>query len=359
MTQKLLIVDDEPLNINVLVELFKPHYKLAVAKNGEQALQRAQDDPPPDLVLLDVMMPGMDGYEVLRRLREQALDMPVIFVTAMGEARDEQKGLELGAVDYVTKPISPAIVAARVKNHLELQRARQFLRDQNALLEEAVRERTRELRLTQDVTIQALASLAETRDNETGAHIHRTQLYVKVLAERLALNPAYAGVLTPEVVELMTKSAPLHDIGKVGVPDAVLLKPGRLNDEEFAIMKQHPTLGRDALQRAEDSLHGTSSFLRLAREIAYSHHEKWDGSGYPVGLRGADIPLPGRIMAVADVYDALISKRCYKEAYSHEEAVRIITEGRGQHFDPELVDVFLECAEEIRRVAAAHRDGHE
>lgn len=356
MTAKLLIVDDEPLNINVLVELFKPHYKLAVAKNGEQALQRAADDPPPDLVLLDVMMPGMDGYEVLRRLRETLPDLPVIFVTAMGEQRDEQKGLELGAVDYVTKPISPPIVAARVKNHLELQRARQFLKDQNALLEGLVQERTRELLLTQDVTIQALASLAETRDNETGAHIRRTQLYVQLLAQRLRSHPRYGQLLDDRLIDLMSKSAPLHDIGKVGVPDAVLLKPGRLTDEEFTIMKRHPTLGRDALQRAEDSLEGSSSFLRVAREIAYSHHEKWDGTGYPEGLSGEAIPLGGRIMALADVYDALISKRCYKEAFSHEEAVRIIGEGRGQHFDPELVDVFLECAEEIRAVAESFKD---
>lgn len=356
MTSKLLIVDDEPLNINVLVELFRSQYKLAVAKNGEQALQRVSDDPPPDLILLDVMMPGMDGYEVLRRLKAQGSDIPVIFVTAMGEASDEQKGLELGAVDYVTKPISPPIVAARVRNHLELARARQFLKGQNAQLEAAVQERTRELRLTQDVTIQALASLAETRDNETGAHIHRTQLYVRILAVALRAHPRYASLLTDEMIELLTKSAPLHDIGKVGVPDAVLLKPGRLTDEEFAIMQRHPTLGRDALQRAEDSLGGSNSFLHVAREIAFSHHERWNGQGYPAGLAGEEIPLAGRIMAVADVYDALISKRCYKEAYTHDEAVRIICEGRGQHFDPELVDVFLECAEQIRAVAASLHD---
>lgn len=347
---KLLIVDDESLNINVLVELFKADYRLSVAKNGPQALQRAQDQNP-DLILLDIMMPEMDGYEVLRRLRANpaTADIPVIFVTALGAVGDEQQGLELGAVDYITKPLSPPIVKARVKNHLELQRSRHELQDQNARLEQIVAERTQELRLTQDVTIQALASLAETRDNDTGAHLRRTQLYLEVLARAL---PG----LDDRTVDLMTKSAPLHDIGKVGVPDHILLKPGRLTEEEFTVIKYHPILGRDALQRAEENLGTSSSFLRLAREIAYTHHEKWDGSGYPQGLVGEDIPLAGRLMALADVYDALISRRVYKPAFSHEEAVAEIVRGRGTHFDPDLVDLFLAHAEQMRTIAARFRD---
>lgn len=346
---RLLIVDDESLNINVLVELFKGDYRLAVAKNGPQALQRAEEQLP-DLILLDIMLPEMDGYEVLRRLKAlpATRHIPVIFVTALGEVGDEQHGLELGAVDYVTKPISPPIVKARVKNHLELHQARQELARQNERLEELVAERTRELIITQDVTIQALASLAETRDNDTGAHLRRTQAYLEVLARAL---PEF----DQRTLELITKSAPLHDIGKVGVPDHILLKPGRLTPEEFEVIKIHPTLGRDALQRAEEAL-GSNSFLRLAREIAYTHHERWDGTGYPQGLAGEAIPLVGRLMALADVYDALISRRIYKEPFSHEEAVAQIEKGRGTHFDPRLVDLFLAHAEEMRAIAARYQD---
>ncbi|MBI3927295.1 MAG: two-component system response regulator [Armatimonadetes bacterium] len=353
---KLLLVDDEPLNLNVLVELFKGQYRLAVAKNGEQALQRAKDDPPPDLILLDIMMPGLDGYEVCRRLREDAStrEVPVIFVTAMGEVQDETKGLELGAVDYITKPISPPIVQARVKNHLELKLARQALKNQNILLEQKVAERTRELRLTQDVTIQSMASLAESRDNETGGHIRRTQLYVEAIARHLSARSE--AEVDERTVDLLIKSAPLHDMGKVGIPDHILLKPGKLTEEEFDVMKTHPQIGRDALLKAEGMLGDSSSFLRMARDIAYTHHEKWDGTGYPKGLRGEEIPLVGRIMAIADVYDALISKRVYKPAFPHEKAVSIILEGRGQHFDPELVDVFVEVQEEFRTISARFQD---
>ncbi len=354
---KLLLVDDQPINLTVLVELFKNDYKLAVAKTGDQALQRVADTPRPDLILLDIMMPDMDGYEVCRRLKaeETTRDIPVIFVTAMGEASDETKGLELGAVDYITKPISPAIVKARVKNHLELKLARDFMKNQNDVLERLVAERTQELKLTQDVTIQSLASLAETRDNETGGHIQRTRLYVGALARYLSTRPGFEH-LDERTVDLMIKSTPLHDIGKVGVADRILLKPDKLTDEEFDEMKKHPTLGRDALLRAERMLGTSSSFLQLAREIAYTHHEKWDGTGYPDGTRGEEIPLPGRIMAIADVYDALISKRRYKSAFPHEKAVDIITEGKGKHFDPAMVDAFLACAEEFREIASRFRD---
>ncbi|MFA5504121.1 MAG: two-component system response regulator [Vulcanimicrobiota bacterium] len=355
---KILIVDDEPLNLNVLASLLRTDYRPVVAKNGEQALERASTDPPPDLILLDIMMPELNGYEVCRRLKasERTRDIPVIFVTAMGEVEDETRGFDLGAVDYITKPISPPIVAARVKTHLELRAARMALLQQNETLEEKVKERTRELSLTRDATIHSLAGLAETRDPETGGHIRRTQTYVRVLAEYVQDNPRFSGELSPEVIELLYKSAPLHDIGKVGVPDSVLLKPGKLTDEEYEEMKRHTIYGRDALLQAEKALDGTSSFLSYATEIAYTHQEKWDGSGYPQGLRGENIPLSGRLMAIADVYDALISRRCYKPAYTHEEAVRIIREGRGRHFDPELTDAFLEIAEEFRRIADQFRD---
>ena len=216
--------------------------------------------------------------------------------------------------------------------------------------------RAEEVEKTQDVTIMTLASLAETRDNETGAHILRTQRYVRALAEHLKTHPAFSGFLNGRTVDLLYKSAPLHDIGKVGVPDRILLKPGKLTPEEFEEMKKHPVYGYQSLRLAADIL-GGSSFLTYAEEIAYTHHEKWNGSGYPRGLAGAAIPLSGRLMALADVYDALISKRVYKDAFSHEKAREIILEGRGSHFDPDVVDAFLAIEEEFVRIAAGHKDG--
>ena len=355
----LLIVDDEPTNISILMELLKADYRLIAARNGEQALARAAGDPAPDLILLDVMMPEMDGHEVCRRLKadEATRDIPIIFVTAMSDEADEARGLRLGAVDYITKPISPPIVETRVANHLALQQARKALANQNHILEEKVEERTQELAVTQDITILALASLAETRDNETGNHIRRTQHYVKALAEALRQAPGYQEQLDDRTVELLYKSAPLHDIGKVGIPDSVLLKPGKLTDEEFQIMKGHPGLGLHAITTAEKLLGSqASSFLRYAREIAYTHHEKWDGSGYPERLVGEAIPLSGRLMAVADVYDALISKRVYKPAFTHEKAVEIILEGSGSHFDPKIVTVFKEISAEFQEIANRFSD---
>ena len=356
-----LVVDDERININLLVSLLGDHYTVLVAKNGEQALARAHGDPAPELILLDIMMPEMDGYEVLRRLRddERTRAIPVIFITAMGEVGDETRGFEMGAVDYVTKPFSPAVVQARVKTQLSLERARRQLADQNRLLEEKVAERTRELELTRDITMHSLASLAETRDNETGNHIRRTQHYVRLLAEWLREHPKFRDHLDPATIDLLFKSAPLHDVGKVGVPDRILLKPDKLTDEEFEVMKSHTTLGRDAIDSAEHTLGEGASFLRLIREIAYTHHEKWDGSGYPRGLAGDEIPISGRLMAIADVYDALISKRVYKPAFPHEKAVEIITEGRGKHFDPDMVDAFLLIADTFDAVARRFVDVEE
>jgi len=360
---KVLIVDDTPENIDVLGEILRPYYKRSVALNGEKALQIAGSESPPDLVLLDIMMPGIDGYEVCRRLKEdkRTHDIPVIFVTAKGEVDDETTGFELGAVDYITKPVSPPLVPARVRAHLELATARKALKNQNTILENMVDERTREIQITQDVTIEALASLAETRDNETGSHIRRTQNYVKALAEELVTHVRFSAYLDDAEIALLYKSAPLHDIGKVGVPDSILLKPGKLSDEEFETMKEHALYGRDALLRAEAALgdKASSSFLKLAREIAYSHHEKWDGSGYPEGMVGDAIPIAARFMAVADVYDALISRRVYKPPFSHEKAVDIIREGRGSHFDPDIVDAFLEIHESFRGIAIEYADSDE
>lgn len=354
---KILIVDDERLNINLLVDYLGDDYITLVAKNGEQALKRARSSKPPDLILLDIMMPNMDGYQVLRELKkdEHTRDIPVIFVTALSEVLDEMKGLELGAVDYVVKPFSLPVVRARVRTHLSLRQAQQQLAKQNHILEQKVVERTHELAQTQEVTIHSLAALAGTRDNETGNHILRTQHYVRLLAERLKIHPKFVNFLTPETINLLFKSAPLHDMGKVGVPDSILLKPGKLTDEEFAVMKTHTTLGKNAIE-IPDGILKNSGFLRFVREIAYTHHEKWDGSGYPQGLKGEAIPISGRLMAVADVYDALISKRVYKPAFSHEKAVAIIADGRGTHFDPDMVDQFLQIKSQFKEIVNRFKD---
>ncbi|SMH54291.1 HD-GYP domain-containing protein [Azospirillum agricola] len=352
-----LVVDDTPDNLVLMAGLLKESYRVKVASGGEKALRIAQAAPAPDLILLDIMMPDMDGYAVCRRLKADPAthDIPVVFLTALSEQADEQAGLELGAVDYITKPISAPILLARVRNHIRLKEAADYIRDKNLFLEAEVARRTADMRAIQDVTILALASLAETRDNETGSHILRTQHYVRALAEELRGHPRFAAVLTDSAIDLLYKSAPLHDIGKVGIPDAILLKPGKLTPDEWEIMKTHATLGADSLARAEARLEGdTPSFLRFAREIAESHHEKWDGSGYPRGLKGDAIPVSARLMALADVYDALISKRVYKDPMSHEQAAGIILEGRGRHFDPDVTDAFLRLAGRFQEIAARY-----
>ena len=356
----ILVVDDTPDNLALMSGLLKGDYKVKVANSGERALKIAQSDTPPDLILLDITMDGMDGYEVCQRLKldPKTRHIPVIFLTAKTEMEDEKKGLELGAVDYITKPISPPIVMARVKSHLALKNMADFLRDQNGFLELEVAKRTREVMAIQDVTILAMASLAETRDSETGNHIRRTQFYVKALAERLSTHPRFGWFLTESNINMLFKSAPLHDIGKVGIPDRILLKPGRFEPHEFEIMKTHTTLGHDAIVHTETELGTHVDFLSVAKSIALSHQEKWDGSGYPQGLAGDDIPIPARIMAVADVYDALISHRVYKEGMSHENAVEIMTRGRGTHFDADMFDAFVDIQEEFRSISLRFIDSH-
>jgi putative two-component system response regulator len=354
-----LVVDDTADNLIVMSELLSDLYRTKVANSGERALRVAATEPKPDLILLDVTMPGIDGHEVCRRLKRDSAtrDIPVMFLTARSSPEDERLGLDLGALDYITKPISPPVVLARVRNHLQLKQLADMQRDHNAFLEAEVSRRTSDLRAIQDVTIVAMASLAETRDNETGNHIRRTQNYVRALGERLAAHPKFAEFLTPETIELLYKSAPLHDIGKVGIPDAILLKPAKLTPAEFEIMKTHAALGRDAISIAEERMGSSQgSFLRFAREIAYGHHEKWDGTGYPEALAGDAIPTSARLMALADVYDALICRRVYKPPFPHEQAVQLILHGRGTHFDPDITDCFAELAPRFSEIAVAFAD---
>jgi putative two-component system response regulator len=339
----ILIVDDNPENLTVLGELLRDRYQVRAALSGRRALALAQRLPQPDLILLDVMMPGMSGYEVLAELkaRPDTADIPVIFTTAMDATEDEQRGPALGAVDYMTKPLRPAIVLARVQTHLALRAAHRRLQRDNAALEAEIEHRLHENQVVQDVSIRALARLAETRDNDTGHHILRTQAYVRLLAQLLCDHPRFAAQLDARSIALIVKSAPLHDIGKVGIPDSVLLKPGKLDADEWAIMKTHAALGADAIERAVADTQEPVPFLLCACQIARHHHERWDGSGYPDGLAGDAIPLAARLMAVADVFDALISRRVYKAAFAFDEVLGIMAEQRGRQFDPDLTDAFV------------------
>jgi putative two-component system response regulator len=362
----ILIVDDTPDNIMLLSRLLKDRYNTKVANNGSTALQIAAATPSLDLILLDVMMPGLDGYETCRQLKANPVtaEIPVIFLTAKNQVEDEAMGLSLGAVDYIAKPISPPILFARVATQLNLRAARRELQDHNQNLEKLVQERTAQLYLMQEAIIVAMASFAETRaqgkDGMSGNHIRRTQNYVRALAKHLQSHPRlsakYGAELTDEAIDALYRSAPLHDIGKVGIPDRILLKPGNLDREEFEIMKMHAVYGRDTIMLVERHIGGSNSFLMFAREIAHSHQEKWDGSGYPQNLAGEQIPLSARLMAVADVYDALISKRVYKPAFTHEQALDVMRKGRGSHFDPDVLDAFFEIEPEFARIAIAFAD---
>ncbi|NEX18465.1 MAG: two-component system response regulator [Halochromatium sp.] len=337
--QTVLVVDDTPENIDVLSGVLRDTYKVKVAANGEKALRIAGGDPKPDIILLDIMMPEMDGYEVCRRLKADPVTapIPVIFVTAKTEVADEQMGFELGAVDYITKPISPSIVKARVHAQLALY-------DQSRELGRLVAERTSELNETRLAVISRLGRAAEFKDNETGLHVIRMSRYSQLIAEAIRVADDWA--------ELLLNAAPMHDIGKIGIPDRILQKPAKLDADEWAIMQRHPAFGAEIIGDHPSDL------LQLSREIALAHHEKWNGSGYPQGLAGADIPIAARIVAIADVFDALTTERPYKKAWSVEDAVKLIDEGAGQHFDPTLVGAFHEVLEAILQVKDTYAEAH-
>ncbi|MFC1751038.1 HD-GYP domain-containing protein [Pseudomonadota bacterium] len=348
--QKVLIVDDMPENISLLVEALKDDYAVIATTLGKKALQMANLDPIPDLILLDINMPSMDGYEVFEKLREnkKTRHISVIFITALNDDESEELGLELGAVDYIRKPFNTRLVKNRVHNHLELKK----YRDQ---LEEIVDHRTEEVIHLQDALLGSMGSLAEYRDPETGGHIKRTQHYIKLLAESMKDHPPFTGLLDKQMIEILFKVAPLHDIGKVGVPDHILLKPDKLTHSEFSEMKKHVNYGTAVVKDIESTV-GKEPLSHVAIQIIDGHHEKWDGSGYPRGLRGKQISIPGRLMAIVDVYDALISKRVYKSPMPHPHAVQIIREGRGTHFDPDITDAFLAKENEIKQVALKFAD---
>jgi putative two-component system response regulator len=353
----ILAVDDTPANLSLLANLLCDKYQVRVANNGQKALDLAFAEPP-DLILLDVMMPEMDGHEVMRRLKTdpRTARVPVMFLTAKNSMEDEEFGLSLGAVDFVHKPISPPIVLARINTQLQIKSWLDFLQNQNTWLQQEVERRLAAVTRLQDASIWVMVSLAEFRDECTGNHIRRTQEYVRILAEEISHLPQYAELLTPEYIELIAKTAPLHDIGKIAIPDHILLKPGKLSDEEFIVMKTHAQRGDDMLARAGTLMGEEGAYFEMARQIARFHHEKWDGSGYPDRLAGVAIPLPARLMAVADVYDALIARRPYKEPMTHAQAAGILEKGSGQHFDPDVIAAFQGIQDRFRVIAANWND---
>ena len=318
LAPKLLVVDDEPTNLKIMRQVLGDDYRLSFAKNGDDAIALAHTEKP-DLILLDIMMPGMTGYEVCSQLKTKAdtVNIPVIFISALNDDIDEMRGFESGAVDYIFKPVRPGIVKARVKNHLSLVRAEQ-------------------LKITHIQIIERLGRAAEYKDNETGLHVLRMSHVSKLLALKLGLGDEFAD-------ELLLAS-PMHDIGKIGIADAIMLKPGKLNEDEFKEMQRHPEIGAEILGDSDSSL------IKLAKSIALYHHEKWDGSGYPKGLKGEDIPIEARIVAAADVYDALTNKRPYKEAWSVEETLEYFKAQNGKHFDPAIVEVLLNSINEVQNI---------
>lgn len=354
---KVMIVDDAPDNIMLFSELLKEHYHVRVALNGEKALRLIKKDPP-DIILLDVMMPVLDGYETCRILKqdETLRDIPVIFLTAKNDSEDENTGLNLGAVDYITKPVNPKIFLSRIKAQLSAKIANDLLKDRNHYLEEEVAIRTKEVTLLQELSVMAMSSLAEIRDNETGYHLQRTKLYAKLLCEQLIRDGKYSDEINQDTINTLVNAVPLHDIGKVGIPDSILLKPGKLTTEEFEFMKHHANLGKESIEKAERMMDCPSEYMKFPKEIAYCHHEKWDGKGYPRGISGNEIPVAARIVALVDVYDALRSRRVYKPAFSQEETLRIILEEKDKHFDGTIIDAFLELKDEFFKISTRYAD---
>ena len=332
----ILIVDDQVENIDILRNALKDSYKIIAAIDGQSAIKLASRTVP-DIILLDIMMPGIDGCEICRQLKQgfSTRDIPIIFVTAMSDEQDESKGLAIGAIDYITKPISSMIVKQRIKTHLALHNEHQMLEDQ-------VTERTKQLELSHLDVVYRLGRAAEYKDNETGMHVKRMSQYSHVIALAAGLSESDAN--------LVLSASPMHDIGKIGIPDNILLKPGKLDADEWHVMQTHVQIGADILANSDSILMST------AAEIALSHHEKWDGSGYPNQLKGESIPLVGRIVAIADVFDALTSSRPYKKTWTVEDAVNLINAEAGKHFDPSLVPLFNDCLAQIIQIKNANED---
>lgn len=351
MDAKILIVDDSSTD-RIIISNILQECNLVTATDGFEALEVIRNNHDLDLIILDLNMPRMDGFEVLENIKNGNVTCKadVIILTNYEETENEIRGLDLGAVDYIRKPLNVDSLLKRVEVHLNLTKARNKIESHNQILEEMVQKRTEELIISRDITIRALVGLLEIRDIESSNHTKRTQWMMKKLCEHLATKPNYGKILTKDYINELFKTASLHDIGKVGIPDSILLKKGKLNKKEYELMKKHVKYGVDALTH-EINENCIGPFIKMGLEIVGNHHEKYDGTGYPNALKGKDIPLPGRLMAIIDVYDALTSKRVYKEAFEHEYSLDLIKKDSGKHFDPDIVVAFLEVEQEILKIS--------
>ncbi len=357
--QRVMVVDDNVTNLNIARKALEEHYEVLLIPSGEKALKVLERNIP-DLILLDVEMPGMSGFDFISIIKSKEAplsEIPIIFVTAKDDSSSEFEGLDLGAVDYITKPFSFPLLLKRVELHLKLTRQQQELQNYSGNLEVMVRDKTRLIQELQYSIVQAMSDMVERRDGSTGGHIERTKNYLKILLDCVKEDSAYSEILKDVDSELYSHASQMHDVGKISIPDTILLKPGRLTTEEFDLMKMHTVFGAEAINNAMKELKNIE-FLEIASEFAISHHEKWDGSGYPNGLAGEDIPISGRLMAIVDVYDAIISRRPYKEAFTHTTACDIIAKDSGKHFDPELVRVFLNIAPQFKQVSGDYEYKH-
>lgn len=354
---RILIIDDTPDFLELLADLLEPTYEVTVAESGKKGMALARAEKF-DLILLDIFMPGLNGYLLCEQLKKKsiAINVPVVLMSSYIDAHGEARALDAGAADCLYKPLDFDVLNSRVRSLIMRKIEIDQMHAREVLLQKELRQYTEHIEMVEQVALQTLVNVVCARDIETGAHIVRTQAYVRMLAARLAAQPSFAGELTPNAIELIARSAPLHDIGKVGIPDHILRKPGPLTHGEFSVMRTHPVLGLRALQSVERQDADPPDFLRYAKDIVIAHHEKWDGSGYPYGLAGDLIPVAARLMAVADVYDALISRRVYKQSMSHEGAVQIMLDGSGSHFDPEVISAFSALASQFSEVAAQHKD---
>ena len=345
------IVDDEPTNLTIGANALADNFNVFTFNSGANLMKRLEKQTP-DIILLDVEMPEMNGYEVIKKLKEneKTKEIPVIFLTAKSDSDSELMGLSLGAIDYIIKPFSPPLLCTRIEIHLLIESQKEELRNFNNNLQKMVEEKTKNVVELQHAILNTMTKLVDRRDDITGAHIERTKRYMDVLLKEMQKHPLFSDELKSINIHEVVQSTQLHDVGKISIRDEVLLKPGKLTDEEFEIIKTHTTIGEEIIKDIQQET-TDHAFLEYAKIFVGYHHEKWNGYGYHRGLKKNDIPLLGRAMAIVDVYDALISDRPYKKSYSHEKAVSIITEEKGNHFDPDIVDIFLNISEEFREIA--------
>ena len=348
----ILIVDDIEINRMILREILQDDYQIIEAASGSEAFELLyEENVAPTVVLLDIMMPDIDGFQVLEQMKKQSdtKNIPVLFITAADSEETESRGLKAGAADYVTKPFNHDVVRARVDNHINLARYRHRL-------EQLVAKKAAEVTKTYEQTLEILATIIEYRNLESGAHIRRTTLLTECMIAKMLDNERFRPLLLAENVFSLIKASALHDIGKIGISDSILLKPGKLTPEEFDVIKTHTSIGSQIIENIASTLPDNDMYLKYANDICHFHHERWDGNGYPTGLKGEDIPLSARIISVVDVYDALVSPRCYKSAYPHDVSLGIITEGRGTQFDPNIVDILPDIAALFKSIEESHRD---